>query len=75
MRLPDPDDFIPDEDEVSEDTLRFCRSLRELHSDKDRKRAMYRAGRYEFRPPSVSTAQWTEDDWILYIDAYNGWKC
>lgn len=38
----------------------------------DKHRELYRAGRYVFSPPPVSHARWTEDDWIRYILASDG---
>ena len=36
--------------------------------------AAYEAGLYRFKVPPVCTARWERDDWIAYIDAYNGWS-
>lgn len=39
----------------------------------DYRRAMYTAGKYRFDPPPVDHAQWSEDDWITFIDAGQRW--
>ncbi len=33
----------------------------------------YKTGNYKFKCPGVTTARWNDQDWINYIDAYNGW--
>lgn len=33
----------------------------------------YKAGLYKFKCPGVTPRLWTDQDWINYIDAYNGW--
>lgn len=33
----------------------------------------YKGGHYKFNCPPVSTNFWNDNDWINYIDAYNGW--
>lgn len=40
---------------------------------RDDKRSLYRSGVYEFNLPPVQHANWTEDDWIDYIDAHGKW--
>jgi len=49
--------------------------LREV-KDLEIKRAIYRCereGNYYFPSPPVCTAQWTEMDWIRYIDHNGHW--
>lgn len=41
--------------------------------DEAQKLQHYRAGRYAFPVPPVCTAQWTEADWIHYIDLCGVW--
>lgn len=33
----------------------------------------YRAGLYRFPVPSVTTAHWTEQDWINFVDIAGIW--
>lgn len=33
----------------------------------------YKAGNYKFKCPPVTTRLWSDNDWINYIDACQGW--
>lgn len=33
----------------------------------------YKAGKYQFKCPSVTPRLWNDQDWINWIDASNGW--
>ena len=41
--------------------------------DHETKRALYESGSYRFKAPPVPAAMWTTENWIMFIDAYNGW--
>lgn len=38
------------------------------------KELMYKRGQYVFHAPPVSHDQWTDHDWIRYIDSCDGWR-
>ena len=40
----------------------------------EQKRKLYRAGRYICPPPDVCSAQWNEDAWIAFVDAFGKWS-
>lgn len=40
---------------------------------KERRRTAYVDGRYTFTVPSVTTANWSQADWMKWIDACDGW--
>ncbi len=40
----------------------------------EEKLALYKAGKYVFRPPDVCHALWDDAAWIAWIDACNGWR-
>lgn len=41
--------------------------------DLERKKALYKAGKYRFKVPPVSTGMWNDEDWIRYVDSSGGW--
>lgn len=37
------------------------------------KKEAYRQGLYRFKAPGVCSIFWSENDWIAFVDSYNGW--
>lgn len=40
---------------------------------KEARRIAFMDGKYKFKAPAVCHAHWTVDDWMRYVDSYDGW--
>lgn len=47
--------------------------IEEIQAQPLTKLEAYKVGLYKFKCPSVTTHLWTDQDWINWIDSFNGW--
>lgn len=65
--------FIPVKDSNSTTSDKVEKMFNNDASADPNKIRMYKEKRYQFKPPPVSHSNWTEKDWIRYIDKNGKW--